>query len=69
MTQKERVLRYLNEFGSITRAEGFTELGIVELPARICDLQRDGYEFNRETVSAKNRYGEDVTFTRYSLRK
>ena len=69
MTQKERVLRYLNEFGSITRAEGFTELVIVELPARICDLQRDGYEFNRETVSAKNRYGEDVTFTRYSLRK
>ena len=69
MTQKDRVLKYLNDFGSITRAEGFTELGIVELPARICELQRDGYQFSRETVSAKNRYGDVVTFTRYSLRK
>lgn len=69
MTQKDRVLRYLREFGSITRAEGFTELGIVELPARICELQRDGYLFDRETVTKKNRYGEAVSFTKYTLRE
>ena len=68
MTQRERVLKYLNDFGSITRAEGFNELGIVELPARICELQQMGYEFDRETVHSKNRYGEAVSITRYSLK-
>lgn len=68
MTQRERVIRYLEECGSITRAEGFTQLGIVELPARICELERMGYEFDRETVFGKNRYGEKVCFTKYSLK-
>lgn len=68
MTQKERVLKWLNDFGSITRAEGFTQLGIVELPARICELERMGYQFDRETVTSENRYGEAVSFTKYSLK-
>ena len=68
-TQKERVVQYLNDFGSITRAEAFTELGIVELPARICELERAGYAFNKETVLAKNRYGDNVCFTKYTLVK
>lgn len=69
MTQKERVLKWLNDFGSITRAEGFTQLGIVELPARICELERMGYQFDRETVHAENRYGDAVSFTKYSLKE
>lgn len=68
MTQRERVIKYLNEFGSITRAEGFTQLGIVELPARICELESMGYEFDKETVFSKNRYGEKVCFTKYTLK-
>ena len=67
MTQRERVIKYLKDFGSITRAEGFTELGIVELPARICELESMGYKFERETVFSKNRYGEPIHFTKYSL--
>ena len=69
MTQRERVIQYLKDFGSITRAEGFTQLGIVELPARICELERMGYKFNKETVFSKNRYGDKVYFTKYSLRE
>lgn len=68
MTQRERVIQYIKDFGSITRAEGFTQLGIVELPARICELERMGYEFDRETVFSENRYGEKVCFTKYSLK-
>ena len=68
MTQKERVLRYIRDNGSITRAEGFTELGIVELPARICELQQMGYQFDRETMVRKNRYGEPIHYTKYSLK-
>ena len=68
MTQKERILKWLNDNGSITRAEAFTELGIVEMPARICELKQMGYEFSRETIAKKNRYGENVCFTKYTLK-
>ena len=67
MTQRERVLKYLEDFGSITRAEAFTELVIVELPARICELERMGYSFKKETMFGENRYGDKVTYTKYSL--
>lgn len=67
MTQKERLLQWFRDYGSITRAEAFTELGIVEMPARICELERMGYVFERETVFKKNRYGENVCFTKYTL--
>lgn len=69
ISQKERILRWLKDFGSITRAESFTQLGIVELSARIIELEREGYRFNRETVTTENRYGEPVSFTRYSLKE
>lgn len=69
MTQKDRLLRWFEDHDSITRAEAFTELGIVETPARICELERMGYEFDRETVLKKNRYGENVCFTKYTLRR
>lgn len=67
MTQKERLLKWFWDYGSITRAEAFTELGIVEMPARICELERMGYLFDKETVLKKNRYGENVCFTKYTL--
>lgn len=66
-TQRDRVIQYIRDNGSITRAEGFTELGIVELPARICELERMGYVFSRERITKKNRYGDDVSFLKYSL--
>ena len=67
MTQRERVIKYLEDFGSITRAEAFVELGIVELPARICELERMGYTFKKEPTFSTNRYGDKVVFTKYSL--
>lgn len=66
-SQKQRVLDYVNEFGSITRRDGFVDLGIVELPARICELEAMGYRFDRKQETSKNRYGESVCYTRYSL--
>lgn len=67
LTQKERVILYIQEFGSISRREGFLDLGIVELSSRIGELESMGYQFDRETETSKNRYGEDVRYTRYSL--
>ena len=69
MTQRDRVLMYIGEFGSISRREAFLDLGIVELSSRIGELESMGVRFNRQTESSKNRYGETVTYTRYSLAK
>lgn len=65
MKQCERILQYLDEHGSITRAEAMNELGIANFTARISDLRRAGVELDTETVSQKNRYGERVKYFRY----
>ena len=69
ITQRDRVLMYIEEFGSISRRESFVDLGVVELSSRIGELEAMGYRFNRETETSKNRYGDSVSYTRYSLRE
>lgn len=67
--QKERIIQYINDFGSITTKEAFNDLGVSRLSARIADLKDEGYEFTDEWESSKNRYGETVTYKRFSFRK
>lgn len=68
MTQREAILQYINEFGSITPMEAFSDLGITKLATRISEMRKDGIEFNIETVKAKNRWKETIHYARYSLR-
>lgn len=67
MTQTERILRHLNTYGSITTYEAFSEYGITRLASRICDLRKDGYAITGKMVTGKNRYGEPVSYSVYSL--
>ena len=67
ITQKERILKYIREFGSITSWEAYQDLGITQLGARIDQLKNEGYEFKTEWESKKNRYDEPVSFKRYYL--
>ena len=67
MTQKELILKYLEDFGSITPMEAFADLGITRLAARISDMKKDGIEIKAESVKSINRYGKAVSFARYSL--
>ena len=67
MTQNERVLNYIADFGSITTLDAFADLGVTRLASRIHELTRRGYSFERETVTAKNRFGESVHYTRYRM--
>ncbi len=67
MNQENRILEYLREHEYITALDAQKEFGIMRLSARIKDLQARGYSFKKETVTAKNRYGEQVRFTGYSL--
>lgn len=67
MTQTERILRHLNDYGSITSREAMTEYGIMRLASRICDLKKQGVPIASRTETAPNRYGEKTTFSVYSL--
>ena len=69
MTQKERVKKYMEDFGSITQMDAFRDLGIMRLSARIWDLRADGIGVFAKTEKARNRYGEIVYYNRYSLAK
>lgn len=66
-TQCERILQYIEENGSITSYDAIREFGCTRLASRICDLKRVGYEFEKTTEISKNRYGDPVHYTRYSL--
>lgn len=67
MNQRERILRHIRKHGSITSMEAFDDLGIQQLSARICELQRMGYRFIKSHETGKNRFGEKVWFVRYRL--
>ncbi len=65
MTQCERIVKYCQDFGSITAVEAMQELGVMRLASRIHDLKVLGYDVTDETVSSKNRWGEPVSYKRY----
>lgn len=67
MTQSEMILKYIDDFGSITTFEAFTELGITRLASRVSDLRKAGYNITGEFESKKNRYGEMVSYKRYRI--
>ena len=67
MTQCEMVKMYMEEFGSISPAEAFSNLGVQRLAARISDLKKGGLRIVGKNESSKNRYGKAVTYKRYSI--
>ena len=66
-TQAERVLAYIERFGSITQFEALQDLGVMRLASRISELKKNGYPIQSEVVAVKNRFEEDCYIKRYSL--
>lgn len=66
-TQNERILDYIEEFGSITQLEAFRDLGVMRLASRISSMRKQGYNIISKTEEVKNRYGEPCRIKRYSL--
>lgn len=56
MTQCERILKYIDEHGSITDEEA-RGLKIHRLASRIHDLRQMGHKIVSESISGKNEYG------------
>ena len=69
ITQTERVLKYMQDFGSITTREAVTDLGCYRLASRIHDLKEMGHTIFKDMETGKNRYGEPTRFARYRLGK
>lgn len=69
MIQRAALLSYMEQHGSVTRAEAMTKLGVVELSSRLLELEGLGFKFNRQPVQVRNRYGRTVRVCRYSIAK
>lgn len=67
ISQCDRILRHLRDYGSITAIEAFSEYGILRLAARINDLKQRGHNITSETMHGKNRYKEPVHYSVYRL--
>lgn len=67
ISQKQRIVNYIREFGSISSWEAYSDLGITQLGARIDQLKKEGYEVRTKWESSTNRYGEKVEYKRYYL--
>ena len=66
MTQGDIILWHLQNVGTLTRAQAMSEYGIVELPARITELKKLGYNITSERGTSINRFGK-VRFNIYKL--
>ena len=66
-TQCQRVLKYIEDFGSITSLQAMQDLGCMRLASRINDLKKMGIPIKKRTASANNRYGEKVYFAEYYI--
>lgn len=67
MTQQQRILDYLNTGRTLTRLNSWSLLGILEAPARICELRAKGHNIQTKRVTIENRYGEKVSIAHWNL--
>lgn len=65
MSQKTRVLTWLQEGKTLTRLQALTELGIFELSARMIELKQDGHKIKSESITVQNRWGEKCRVAQY----
>ena len=69
VTQCERILRHMQDFGSISSLEAITEYGILRLASRINDLKRRGYRIVSRIVTGKNRYNATTHYSVYESKE
>lgn len=67
MTQSQRILRHLEDYGSITQMDAMQDYGIMRLAPRVNDLRREGHPIITEVVEGRNRYGEKTRWARYRM--
>ena len=65
--QTKRLLSYLQKGKVINRLDALLKLGIFELSARICEIEKLGVNIHKERKKVTNRFGEEFTIVHYSI--
>ena len=65
MTQKDRVLKYIDDFGFITTWQMMFDLGIGSPTKCISNIRKSGVNIETRTVFHKNRYGQPTHHAEY----
>ena len=70
MNQKEQVMEYLREHGSITPMEAIAEYGITKLSTVVSLLiRKDGVAITKTLCKGVNRFGKRTCYMEYRLEK
>lgn len=70
MTQRQKILDYCETHGCITVREAFEKLHINSPTKRISEIKKSGlFDVQTEEVRQTNASGENVKFTRYTIRR
>ena len=67
MSQKKRILDYLKAGKVLTRLNSWDALGVIEAPARICELRQEGHDIDTQMITVTNRYGENVRVAKWTM--
>jgi hypothetical protein len=65
VSQNNKVLEYMENYGSITSREAMMRLNVMRLASRICDLKKKGYPIVTDMETSTN----GVRYARYSLER
>lgn len=65
---KERIVRYIEEFGSITTRDAFIDLGCTRLSEYIRQIRLDRI-VNDEWIKGINRFGETIHYKKYYFKE
>lgn len=69
-TQRQKILDYCETYGCITVREAFEKLHINSPTKRISEIKKSGlFDVQTEEVRQTNASGENVKFTRYTIRR
>ena len=50
-TQREKILDFLQSGGKLTRLSALRDFGVIELPARICELKKEGIDLPLDALT------------------
>ena len=69
LSKKEKILYHLKEGKSITPRQAFFDYSAMRLSAIIFDLKEDGYDIKSERETSRDKFGDKVSYAKYTLIK
>lgn len=67
MAQRDRVLEYMRQYGSITPLDAIRDIGCYRLAARINELRGLGHDIDVERLQVDTRDKKTTTIAKYRL--